>query len=70
MTIPEKLFGYGCQKVNLTAMAPIVGVSKQTLSRWRNGEYEKMPIWALRMIVNIRSLSDEDIVKIVKGKKL
>ena len=51
-------------------MAPIVGVSKQTLARWSAGEYEKMPLWALRMIVNIRSLSDEDIVKIVKGKKL
>lgn len=67
MTTSEILFGTKLCPVNQKEMARLVGVDQSTVSRWRK-EPGAIPWNKMKMIIRIRGLTAEDLMKMAKEK--
>ena len=67
MTTSEILFGTKLCPVNQKEMARLVGVDQSTVSRWRK-EPGAIPGNKMKMIIRIRGLTAEDLMKMAKEK--
>ena len=67
MTTTEMLFGTKLCPVNQKEMARLVGVDQSTVSRWRK-EPGSIPWDKMKLIIRIRGLSAEDVMKMAKER--
>ena len=67
MTTSEILFGTKLCPVNQEEMARLIGVNQSTISRWRK-EPGAIPWDKMKLIIRIRGLSAEDLMKMAKER--
>jgi len=65
----EKLLrGDKVNTVSISGLALTTGIPARTLYGWRDAP-DKIPLWGIRKIVKARGLTDEEIVRLIRGKK-
>lgn len=67
MTASEILFGTAINSVNTVKLAAAVGVSPGTIRIWKKNP-DQIPLGKLRILVKVRSMDNEKIVKVVKNQ--
>ena len=67
MTTTEKIFGTQLCPVNLHELSRITGIGPSTLWRWRNNP-DLIPWGKMKLLIKVRGLSSDDLMKMVKEK--
>lgn len=67
MTTTELLFGTELKSVSLKGLNKRTGIPVRTLHSWKE-DPTKIPLAKLRKIVRAIDLTDEEIVKLIRGK--
>ena len=67
MTTQEYLFGTVLCPVNRKELARLVGVNQSTVSRWSQNPGQ-IPWDKMKLIIRIRGLSAEDLMKMAKER--
>lgn len=67
MTASELIFGSGTSTRTGAAWGRLFGVSRETVRKWRE-DPGLIRLRDLRTIVRVKKMSDEDIVKLVRGR--
>lgn len=61
------LFGGGVNRPVYSNLAKAVGVNPGTITKWR-GNPDSIKLGDLRTLCRVRGLTDEEILRVVKGK--
>ena len=62
------LEGDKINKVSISGLALTTGIPARTLYGWRDAP-DRIPFWGIRKIVAARGLTDEEIVRLIRGEK-
>lgn len=67
MTVSDILFGFGVHSTRNTEWAKLFGVTRETIRKWRS-DPGLIRLRDLQTIVRVQDMSDEDILRIVRGR--